>query len=450
MNLNMSSLNDHDLNPDFLEDPMGEELRRKSQELIDAQRTIEHLELKVQSLIQDKSLLIKQCEMLENAGDSTQYQAELLARLNHELRTPLNSIIGFANLLLCDPQASRPELEKNFLSRIVENGKSLNEKINRMLDLASIEAGTIELEYSAVDVAELIDALTIQWKKRSESSGVSFHWEKPQGSAPYPTDRSRLNDVLNYLLNNAVKFTPEGSITVELDLHEQSGWPDEIRILDTGIGVSDETEQSVFEAFRQCESGTSRSFEGLGLGLSLSASLSRMLGIELTLESRPDGGTCARLRFPETSTLSTMMDDLLHLPTSEPIRTPQPSACQDKHVLILSANLDLQILVTQQIQRGHGHVIQALNARDAREFLQSGPVDLLLLDPLADSGMAMTVLEGWHEAMALPPVILLCDRPEVAFMSDYPVSGNIGAEDLHDFLLPMISAVFSPEDKPGP
>ncbi len=221
------------------------------------------------------------------AEEANEAKSHFMASMSHELRTPLNSVIGFANILLKShpkPEEGR-DREREFLERIVANGNHLLSLINQILDLAKIESGKLELEVEQVDLRELVPLVVRQLEGQVQERPVElrYHWDvAPQ---PITTDPGKLRQVLINLVGNAIKFTEEGSVTVEVESDPETGTPRRIRVQDTGIGIAGQRLEKIFEAFRQADGSTTRRFGGTGLGLTISRSLCHLMGYGISVAS---------------------------------------------------------------------------------------------------------------------------------------------------------------------
>ena len=189
--------------------------------------------------------------------------------MSHELRTPLNSVIGFANILLKNKKQHLDQGETGFLQRIQANGRHLLSLINEILDLATIEAGRVELEILEADLSDLVMETLQQIEGQVRDKDVKVLADVPDVSLPVETDPHKLKQIIINLVGNALKFTEHGSVTVRIDA-EPDGTPFAIRVIDTGIGIPKERLKGIFEAFQQADGSTTRRFGGTGLGLAIS------------------------------------------------------------------------------------------------------------------------------------------------------------------------------------
>ena len=226
------------------------------------------------------------------AEAASQAKSSHLAQMSHELRTPLNSVVGFTNLLRKNKWGNLGPKELLYLDRILENGGRLLSLVNDILDLSKIEAGEMELRPEDVDLEPLLTELMGQLSAQLEDRPVQMVLQVPPDTAPLHTDRGKLSQVLINLLGNAMKFTEEGTIRVRILVTQEDRRPAQIDVIDSGIGISKDKLESIFEAFQQDEAG--RKYGGTGLGLSISRSLCQWLGYRLSATSegsRSEGGS---------------------------------------------------------------------------------------------------------------------------------------------------------------
>jgi len=235
------------------------------------------------------------------AEAANQMKSEFMANMSHELRTPLNAIIGFSELMtseLFGPLGSPAYL--GYATDILHSGRHLLDIINDILDISKIETGRMELTLDEVAVSELIGSCRRAIEPKAEKAGLALHTDIPDDLAVV-ADAVFLKRIMLNLLANAVKFTPNGTVTVLAQ--RLAGSPDqpetvELVVQDTGIGMTAEEIKIAMTPFRQVDGSLSRKHEGTGLGLPLAKSLIELHGGTLTIESEPDAGTTARIHLP--------------------------------------------------------------------------------------------------------------------------------------------------------
>ncbi len=250
--------------------------------------------------ITEKNKLMSELRVAKKKAEELAYiKSQFLSHMSHELRTPLNGIIGSANLLLQEKFLASQKEQLNILKFSSEHMLSL---INDILDFSKLEAGKIELEKTVVDIPRLMHKISSPFLPQYADKGVSFEVEvDPNLKRSVLTDPTRLNQVITNLLSNALKFTSKGFVKLEIrgvslksDHHTI-----EFSVADSGIGISEEKQQQIFEQFTQADVKTTRRYGGTGLGLSISQKLVQLMGGELKVESKYHQGS----RFYFTITL---------------------------------------------------------------------------------------------------------------------------------------------------
>jgi signal transduction histidine kinase/CheY-like chemotaxis protein len=339
----------------------SEELQTQQEEL---KQTNEALEERTKELerqksdIQHKNLALEknQAEMrktqvaLETKATelelASRYKSEFLANMSHELRTPLNSLLILAQLLADNKPANLTDKQVEYAKTIHSAGSDLLTLINEILDLSKVEAGKIDVNREEVSLLDLIETLEPKFRHQASEKGLAFHITPAENVPSHLyTDGQRLKQILNNLLSNAFKFTHQGEIRLEISGPHPSPLPKgegvgphpsplpkgegvgphsyprtlgedrgllplgegrgeghiiAFSVIDTGIGIPKNKQQTIFEAFQQVDGSTSRRYGGTGLGLSISRQLARLLGGELHLHSEEGQGSTFTLSLPET------------------------------------------------------------------------------------------------------------------------------------------------------
>ncbi|UVF21053.1 HAMP domain-containing protein [Microvirga terrae] len=291
----------------------SEELLRQQQEAL--QKTNEELEDKAQLLeLQKREVETKNQEVsvaktaLEEKAEqlslTSRYKSQFLANMSHELRTPLNSLLILSKLLTENSDGNLTDKQREFAKTIHAAGSDLLSLINDILDLSKIESGTVSLEVSSVAFKDLVDNMERTFRQVAEERRLDFHVEvDPKLPPAIRTDSKRLQQVLRNLLSNAFKFTERGGVTLQIGsaegtpLRAGSQWI-AMSVTDTGIGIPEEKQRIIFEAFQQADGTTSRKYGGTGLGLSISREIARLLGGEIVVSSTPGSGSTFTLFVP--------------------------------------------------------------------------------------------------------------------------------------------------------
>jgi CheY-like chemotaxis protein/signal transduction histidine kinase/CHASE3 domain sensor protein len=298
----------------------SEELRVSNEELEEQGRALKESQARLEQqqveLEQTNSQLEEQAQILETQRDelersgaavtlkareleqASQYKSDFLANMSHELRTPLNSLLILSKLLSDNPAGNLSAEQVRFAQTIESSGNDLLTLINDILDLSKIEAGHIEVRPETAPLKRLVSDLRHLFQPVANDRGLNFDIHVADGCpATIETDRQRLEQVLKNLLSNAFKFTETGGVRLEISL---AGSDDiAFAVTDTGIGISREQQESIFEAFRQADGTISRRYGGTGLGLSISRELSRLLGGAISLKSQPGQGSTFTLVVPQ-------------------------------------------------------------------------------------------------------------------------------------------------------
>jgi HAMP domain-containing protein/signal transduction histidine kinase/CheY-like chemotaxis protein len=288
-----------------------EELQKTNQELEEKAGLLAHqnqeVERKNREVEQARQALEEKAKQL---ALTSKYKSEFLANMSHELRTPLNSLLILSDQLSKNPDGNLTPRQTEFAKTIHSSGNDLLMLINDILDLSKIESGTVVVDVGELRFTDLLSYVERTFRHVAESKGVGFVLEQ---DAQLPktlfTDSKRLQQVIKNLLSNAFKFTHQGQVALRLE-PAPGGWTPGNESLDrapavvafsasdTGIGISPEKQQIIFEAFQQADGSTSRKYGGTGLGLAISREISRLLGGEIRLVSSPGKGSTFTLYLP--------------------------------------------------------------------------------------------------------------------------------------------------------
>jgi len=287
----------------------NEELQEKAQLLENEKRQVEAKNFEIdmaRRAVEEKA---------EQLALTSKYKSEFLANMSHELRTPLNSLLLLSKLLADNPQGNLNEKQTEFARTIHSAGSDLLSLINDILDLSKIESGTVSIEIGDMPMAGLGQHMERTFRQLAADKGLDF---KVEFDASLPssvrTDEKRLQQVVLNLLSNAFKFTAQGGVTLNVATASH-GWSTnhpvlktaesaiQISVTDTGIGIPEDKQKLIFEAFQQADGTTSRKYGGTGLGLSISREIARLLGGELQVRSKPGEGSTFTLFIPLQASL---------------------------------------------------------------------------------------------------------------------------------------------------
>jgi len=314
---------------------------------------------------------------------ANQAKTDFLANMSHELRTPLNVILGATQVMNRDTTLS--PVQKDNLQTILRNGEHLLSLINQVLDLSKIESGYITLEESTVDVFELVNTVHAMMQSRAYSKGLQFSVAIAADVPPYfVTDAKKLRQVLINLVGNAIKFTQQGSIKLQVSVVANPPSPMLcFEVEDSGIGISPENQALIFEAFEQTEVGRMVS-GGTGLGLTISREFVELMGGKISLQSTVAQGTIF------TTLIPLQLADAVTMPVSN----------QDCHILGLAPNQparrilvvddisDSRKVLTQLLSTIGFEVEEAADGHDAIAKWETWQPHLILMD------IRMPILNG--------------------------------------------------------
>jgi signal transduction histidine kinase/DNA-binding response OmpR family regulator len=308
-----------------------EELKVQQEELLQANQELEErsrlLEERNQMIVEKNMDIQQKAEELEL---STRYKSEFLANMSHELRTPLNSVLLLSRLLAENNEKNLSPEQVEYATVIQSSGQGLLSLIDEILDLSKIEAGKMELEYHPVMLGEIVNDMKALFSPVAREKGLEFSINlDPQLPSQIETDKMRLEQVLKNLLSNALKFTSQGSVKMDITTTRQDSPFISFSVKDTGIGIPREKQGLIFEAFQQADGSTRRKYGGTGLGLSISRELTRLLGGEMKVSSEPGKGSDFTIYIPVSKSIADQelqKDDLTQTVTqAEPEReTPMP------------------------------------------------------------------------------------------------------------------------------
>jgi signal transduction histidine kinase/CheY-like chemotaxis protein/HAMP domain-containing protein len=292
-----------------------EELQKTNKELQEKAGLLAHqnqeVERKNREVEQARQALEEKAKQL---ALTSKYKSEFLANMSHELRTPLNSLLILSDQLSKNPDGNLSPKQTEFAKTIHSSGNDLLMLINDILDLSKIESGTVVVDVGEVPLADLHNYVERTFRHVAEAKSVDFQLQlAPELPKSIFTDAKRLQQVLKNLLSNAFKFTHYGQVALSVEV-VNTGWDPSnenlnraptvlaFAVTDTGIGISTDKQQIIFEAFQQADGSTSRKYGGTGLGLAISRELSRLLGGEIRLASHLGKGSTFTLYLPQLYT----------------------------------------------------------------------------------------------------------------------------------------------------
>ncbi len=388
-----------------------EELQASNQELEEQKQVVEQKNTDLEIARTDVELKAKQLEI------TSKYKSEFLANMSHELRTPLNSLLILSNDLAKNKADNLSEEQVESAQIIAKSGYDLLNLINEILDLSKIEAGKMELNLTEVSPEEVSHDLLKNFRRLADEKSVKLTSSIGEGiPEKIRTDRQRLDQVLKNLMSNALKFTEKGSVEVAFNLtHDQQM---SISVKDTGIGIPEDKQTIIFEAFQQAEGGTSRKYGGTGLGLSISRELAKLLGGSITLESVPSEGSTFTLFLPLEVNEGRLISDLPEKTDQKPTISSQqfinyPSIDDDRNeisgdsrtVLIIEDDLGFAKILSNQARAKGFKFLAASSGEDGLILAAQYRPNAILLDielPGIDGHMVLKELKGNPDLRHIP------------------------------------------------
>jgi signal transduction histidine kinase/CheY-like chemotaxis protein len=356
----------------------------------------------------------------QRARAATQAKSHFLANMSHELRTPLNAIIGYSEMLQEEAQDSGQESFIPDLKKINRSGRHLLDLINDVLDLSKIEAGKMELYLETFDIPNLLEDVSTTVQLLVQKNSNTLEVRCPANLGAMRADMTKVRQSLFNLLSNASKFTKNGKITLEAAREISPTKADWIvfRVSDTGIGMTPEQQDRVFEAFSQADSATARDFGGTGLGLTITKTFCRMMGGDVALTSEPGKGTTFTIRLPTE----------VREPKAESAAASESSAAPNMEgtpVLVVDDDADTRQVLKRFLNR-KGFPVECASSgeeglRLARE-LHPMAIILDVMMPGMDGWAVLSTLKSEPEVRDIPVVML-------TIVDDKNLGYTLGASD---------------------
>lgn len=400
-----------------------EETRRLAAELGDKNR---QLESKRETLEQQAVELKKHAEKVRQQNiemelqkakveEANKLKSEFLSNMSHELRTPLNSILALSRVLQIQSGKKLTDEENDYLRIINRNGEKLLMLINDILDLSKIEAGKIDLKPKKISIRSILRSILENLEQVAENKGIAIHFNCRDDLADPVTDETRIHQIFQNIIGNAVKFTEEGSVTVSAASDEKH-----VRVVieDTGIGIEESQLPHIFEEFRQIDGSLSRKYDGTGLGLAIALKSAELISATITVESEPGEGSRFEVIIPiewMDHTVPVMQDG-----ESRPSEEKENTSAEDwiaenaetsaelPAIVVIEDDPDNMITIRAVLKK-HYRILEAMDGKTGIDLVQRHKPSLVVLDIALPGISGFTVvreLKSMPETRAIPVIAL--------------------------------------------
>ncbi len=364
--------------------------------------------------LRELKAMLGEVEKAKNLAEkSAQTKSEFLANMSHEIRTPMNGILGLVHLL---NNTDLAPVQDNYVQKILLSANSLLRIINDILDFSKIEAGKLEMESIPFTLQDILDELQVLFGPKMQEKNLEYHLITSDfTNTELVGDPLRLKQVLFNLVNNAIKFTEQGSITIETQCKQQDAnhMQCHISVTDTGIGLSKEQIDRLFSAFIQADTSVTRKYGGTGLGLAISKHIIQMMHGKIWVESEKDKGSSFKLTF----ILPTATEIDLQQHREEIEHAGDTTKKRSGHILLVEDN-PINQLIAEELLKSVGFSVEiANNGQESIEMLNKTSYDLVLMD------IQMPVMDGLSATRAIRKNPRFKNLPIIA-MSAHAMTGD--------------------------
>jgi signal transduction histidine kinase/ActR/RegA family two-component response regulator len=353
------------------------------------------------------------------AEDASRAKSAFLANMSHELRTPLNAIIGYSEMIEEEIQDTGQFQNVQDVKKIRSAGKHLLALINDVLDLSKIEAGKMGLHLESFDVAQMIEEMvsTFQPNIAKNSNQLSLDLAKDLG--PMVADITKVRQILFNLVSNACKFTNQGTISLHADRTEVNGrqWI-RFRVIDTGIGISPDQQQNLFQEFAQADVSIARKYGGTGLGLAISHRFAQLMEGGITVESEPGKGSIFTVCLPAQVTADISEDPAPKVSQNEAV-TPELKSHEDT-VLVIDDDPAVRDLMSRYLTKSGFYPVTAADGEEGIKLARRIKPRIITLDvimPGTDGWGILKRLKSDPDLVGIPVIMVTIVDNEVRGMN---------------------------------
>jgi signal transduction histidine kinase/ActR/RegA family two-component response regulator len=362
------------------------------------------LELRVMERTEELHQMNLELEQANRAKD------EFLANMSHELRTPLNGILGMSEILLDGMRGQLNDYQRKMVYNIDASGRHLLSLINDILDLSKVEAGRLDIHLENTSINDVCQGSLSFIKQPALKKNLEVNYIPDPAIATLMADARRLKQILVNLLSNAVKFTPpQGKITLQVQAYPGQGCV-EFSVSDTGVGITPEDLQRLFQPFTQVDNNLTRQHDGTGLGLALVKRLAEAHGGWVGVTSEVGKGSRFFVSLPWQPVSAIQAEAPAEKDAGSANRAPAPVTHPKTETILIAEDTEINILITGDYLEGLGyHIVYARNGREALEKAAEFTPDIILMDiqmPEMDGLTAIRILRATPRFSAMPIIAL--------------------------------------------
>ncbi|MCB0804145.1 MAG: PAS domain S-box protein [Bacteroidales bacterium] len=388
-----------------------------------------------------KQMLLELKEAKEKAEESDKLKTVFLQNMSHEIRTPMNGIMGFCELLT-DKDISDSK-RATYTDVIIKSSKQLLSIIQDIITISSLETGQERLNEETVCINEMLSELYSIFEPKAKANGLNFLLVKPlpDETATIVTDPVKLRQVFSNLISNAIKFTPDGSVTFGY-----TGVNGNLQffVKDTGIGIHESAMENIFKRFWQVEQGTTRKYGGTGLGLSISKGYIHLLGGDIRIESEPNKGSIFYFTIPvKRNEYQTAFKSV--------VSSHQKVDLHGKTILVAEDEQVNYFFLYEMLKMSGARVIHASQGKEAVEMCGKNPVDLVLMDikmPVMDGYEATKILRKKHPEIPVIAQTAYVNSVDKQKVAEAGFTSYIEKPIIHEKLMDIIRQHIYREIKP--